>query len=82
MQNVYTKEQHLDLAALVELVAFELIFDLLIPLLPLLVLGAHATTHSAGVLTVSGRACNGGNGNGPMRPQKLSANECHGVEAR
>lgn len=40
-----TKQQHLDLIALGELVALELIFDLFMTLLSLLLLCAHTTTH-------------------------------------
>lgn len=43
-----TKKQHLDLIALHHLVPLQLILDLLIPLLPLLLLGAHATAHVDG----------------------------------
>lgn len=50
---MHTEEQHLDLTALGHFVAFELILDLLIPGLPLLLLGAHTATHSAGVKGVT-----------------------------
>lgn len=47
-QGACTEKQHFDLAALGELIALELIFDFLIPLLPLLLLGAHTTPHDDG----------------------------------
>lgn len=81
-QGICTKEQHLDLAPLGKLVAFELIFDLLISLLPLLLLSAHATTHGAGLLKMSGRACGCGNGNEPMRTRNLLANDFQRVRIR
>lgn len=40
-----TKQEHLDLVTLQHLVTLQLIFDLLISLLPLLLLCAHSTTH-------------------------------------
>ena len=44
-EAILTKEQHLDLVPLHHFVLFQLILDLFIPLLPLLLLGAHSTTH-------------------------------------
>lgn len=43
-----TKQEHLDLIPLHHLVALELVLNLLIPRLPLLILGTHATTHYGG----------------------------------
>ncbi len=40
-----TKQEHLDLITLQHLVTLQLILDLLVPLLPLLLFGAHSTTH-------------------------------------
>lgn len=40
-----TQQEHFDLIALGHLVALQLILDLLIPLLSLLLLRAHSTTH-------------------------------------
>lgn len=51
-----TEEEHLDLIALREFVALELIFDLFISLLSLLFLCAHSTTHLDGVRSV-GSGC-------------------------
>jgi len=45
-----TQEKHLDLVALQHLVSLQLVLDLLIAELPLLLLGAHATTHLGRVL--------------------------------
>lgn len=43
--RLLTEQQHLDLVALHHLVALELVLNLLVPLLPLLLLCAHAATH-------------------------------------
>ena len=44
-----TKQKHLDLVALHHAVLLQLILNLLIALLPLLLLGAHTTTHFGGL---------------------------------
>lgn len=49
----HTKEQHLDLVSLHHLIALELILNLLVPRLPLLVLGAHSATHFDGIKSQS-----------------------------
>lgn len=49
-----TKQQHLDLIALGELVTPELIFDLFMTLLSLLLLRAHTTTHCVSWRNFSG----------------------------
>lgn len=46
--RIVTEQQHLDLITLRHLVTFQLILDLLIPLLPLLLFSAHSTTHLGG----------------------------------
>ena len=46
-----TKEKHLDFISLHELVSFQLIFDLLIPLFPLPLLSAHSATHLGGAFS-------------------------------
>lgn len=43
-----TKKKHLDLVPLRQLIALQLILDLLIPLFPLLLLCTHPTTHLGG----------------------------------
>ena len=45
--RVRTEEQHLDFTALIQFIALELVLNLLIPGLPLLLLGAHTATHYA-----------------------------------
>jgi hypothetical protein len=45
----HTEKQHLDLVALHHLVALELVLNLLVPRLPLLILGTHSATHDGGM---------------------------------
>ena len=49
----HTQQQHLDLVAKRQLISFQLILNLLVPLLPLLIFRTHSTTHLGGV-------CDGG----------------------